>query len=158
MLDQVKQNYELAFHLNSNLEEADVQKTRQELDKLITSHGGAISFAKDPERARIAYPIKHQSNTFFGYFNFNLESPESVQSIRDEVRSNPNVLRFLILKLKEESKAKKEGIVRRLAMAEKRRARTIKPERPTIKPPASPVSKADEKLIDERLEEIIEKL
>ena len=155
MLEQVKQNYELAFHLTSNLEEADVQKTRQELEKSITSHGGAVSFAKDPERTRLAYPIDHQLNAFFGFFNFNLESPESVQQVRDDIRLNPNVLRFIILKIKDESKAKQEGIVRRLAMAEKRRVRTIKPEKTATKPLAP---KADEKLLEEKLEEIIEKL
>ncbi|MDP3792647.1 MAG: 30S ribosomal protein S6 [bacterium] len=155
MLDQVKQNYELAFHFISNLEEADVQKAKQELEKSITSHGGTVSFAKDPERTRLAYPINHQLNAFFGFFNFNLESPESVQQVRDDIRLNPNVLRFIILKIKDESKAKQEGIVRRLAMAEKRRIRTIKPEKTATKPLAP---KADEKLIDEKLEEIIEKL
>ena len=154
MPELTNQNYELAFHLSSNLEEAEVQKTRQELEKSITSHGGSVSFAKDPEKTRLAYPISHQLNAFFGFFDFNLESPESVQQIRDELRLNTNVLRFIILKIKEESKAKKEDIVRRLAMAEKRRAR-VKQEKLATKPLAP---KADEKIIDEKLEEIIDKL
>ena len=155
MLDQAKQNYELAFHISPTLDEADVQKTKQDLEKYITSHGGVVSFAKDPERTRLAYPINHQLNAFFCFFDFNLESPESVQQVRDELRQNPNIVRFLILKIKEESKAKQEGIVRRLAMAEKRRTRIVKPDKQTTKPLAP---KADEKIIDEKLEEIIEKL
>lgn len=59
------------------------------------------------------------------------------------------------MKQKEESKTKKEDVVRRLAMAEKRRARMAKLDKPTIK---SQVPKADEKIIDEKLEEIIDKL
>ena len=156
MSDTDRQNYELAFHITSNLEEADVQKTRQELEKILTSNGGVISFAKDPERVRLAYPIKHQTNAFFGHFNFNLESPdESVVKIRDELRLSPNVLRFLILKYKLQPKADKEDLVRRMAMAEKRRVRAIKQ---TEKPAHKEVSPADEKAIDEKLEEIIEKL
>ncbi|OGM96772.1 MAG: 30S ribosomal protein S6 [Candidatus Yanofskybacteria bacterium RIFCSPHIGHO2_01_FULL_39_44] len=155
MTDLERQNYELAFHISPTLDEADVQKTRQDLEKYITSHGGAVSFVKDPERIRLAYPINHQLNTFFGFFNFNLESPEAVQQIRDELRLNPNVVRFLILKQKEVSKSKQDGVVRRLAMAEKRRTRMAKPEKPTVK---QQVPKADEKAIDEKLEEIIDKL
>lgn len=155
MSDTSKQNYELAFQISSNLEEADVQKTRQDLEKAVISHGGIVSFAKEPERVRLAYPIKHQTNAFFGYLNFNLESGEAVHQIRDELRLNSNVLRFLILKQEEESKTRKEDVIRRMAMAEKRRARAIKAaEKPTHKE----AEKADEKAIDEKLEEIIEKL
>lgn len=157
MSDTSKQYYELAYHISSNLEEADVQKTRQDLEKIITSHGGLISFAKDPEKIRLAYPIKHQMTAFFGHFNFTLESPdEAVVPIRDEIRLNPNILRFLFLKHMAQPKADKEDLIRRLAMAEKRRARTMKQaEKPAGQKEASP---ADEKAIDEKLEEIIEKL
>src|SRR5262245_9076065 len=122
-----QQYYELAFHISSNLDEADIQKTRQDLEKALTSNGGIISFAKDPEKMRLAYPIKHQPNAFFGFFNFNLESPEeSLTKIRDEVRLNNNVLRFLILKHEPEPKADKQDLVRRMAMAEKRRIKAVK--------------------------------
>lgn len=155
MSDLAKQNYELAFHITSNLEEADVQKTRQELEKYVISHGGVVSFAKEPERVRLAYPIKHQTNTFFGYLNFNLEPGEAVHQIRDELRLNSNVLRFLILKQEEESKTRKEDVVRRMAMAEKRRVRATKQAE---RPPKGEAPKLDEKAIDEKLEEILEKL
>ena len=149
------QYYELAFHISSNLDESDIQKTRQELEETVISNGGVVSFAKDPEKVRLAYPIKHQPNAFFGYFNFNLELPsESVAKIRDELRLNNNILRFLILKHESEPKVDKEDVIRRLAMAEKRRIKAVKqPEKPKSETP-----KTDEKEIDEKLEEIIEKL
>ena len=156
MSDAIKQNYELAFHITQNIDEAGVQKTYQELEKFVTSHGGIVLFSKEPEKIRLAYPIKHQAGSYFGFFNFNLESSESVNQIRDELRLSPNIIRFLVLKLKEESKKKKEDIVRRMAVAEKRRARIMKPAE---KPGASKdLPKVDEKEIDEKLEEIIEKL
>src|SRR5437867_4293279 len=98
MSDKTEQYYELAFHIGSNLDESDIQKTRQEVEKIITSKGGIISFAKDLEKVRLAYPIQHQPYAFFGFFNFNLELPEEpLVKIRDELRLNHNVLRFLIL-------------------------------------------------------------
>ncbi len=154
MLD-VRPTYELAFHISSNLDEADIQKTRQDVERLITSQGGIISFAREPERFRLSYPIRHQSNAFFCYFDFNLELSESVNHIRDGLRLNNNVLRFLILKQEPESKTKKEDIVRRLAMAERRKARAKAAEKAVVKPEAP---KTSEKAIEEKLEEIIEKL
>ena len=155
MSDLSKQNYELAFHIIPNLEEVDVQKTKQELEKIVASHGGAVLFSKDPERARLAYPIKHQTNAYFGYLNFNLESPETVSQIRDELRLNQNVLRFLILKQKE-FKSEKDGLANKLAMAEKRRVRAMKQAEQLASPRTEgPVEEAE---LEKKLEEIIEKL
>lgn len=156
MPDLAKPNYELAFHVTPNLEEADVQKTKQELEKIVTSHGGIVSFSKDPERTRLAYPIRHQTNTYFGYLNFNLESPEIVSQIRDELRLNQNILRFLILK-QQEFKSEKEGLANKLAMAEKRRARAIK-QAEKLASPGAETPKIEEAELEKKLEEIIEKL
>ncbi len=152
MSDTTHQTYELAFHITSNLDEADVQKTCQDLEKLATSHGGVVLFARNPERFRLAYPIKHQSNAFFGYFNFNLESPESINQIRNELRLNNNILRFLILKQKPESKTRKEDIVRRLATAERRKAKARVAEKAV---PKAEAPKMDEGTIEKKLEEIL---
>ena len=156
MADTSKQYYELAYHITSNLEEADIQKTRQDLEKILTSHGGVISFAKDPEKIRLAYPIKHQLFAFFGHFYFNLESPDdAVAKIKDELKLNPNVLRYLFLKHKVQPKLDKEDMVRRLAMAEKRRLKAMKSSE---KPAQKEITPSEEKAIDEKLEEIIDKL
>ena len=153
----IKQNYELAFHVTANLEEADVQKTRQELEKIVTSHGGNISFSKDPERIRLAYPINHQTSSYFGYLNFNLESPEAANQIRDEVKSNLNVVRYLILKHESKPKAEKENLANQLAIAEKRRLRATKSAEKSGLPKAEGPKMVEGEL-DKKLEEIIEKL
>ena len=160
MSDLVKQNYELAFHISPNLEDTDVQKTKQELEKMVSSHGGFISFSKDPERIRLAYPIKHQTNAYFGYLDFNLENPESANQIRDELRLNPNVLRSLFIKLEEKPGQRKEDLVRRIAAAERRRARAAKDvEKPGVSKTEAPkMGEEAEKALEEKLEEIIEKL
>jgi len=159
MSDTSKQNYELAFHIIPNLEDADVQKNRQELEKIITSHGGVISFAKDPDRIRLAYPVKHQTASYFGYFNFILELPESINQIRDEVKMNNNILRFLILKHEARPKAEKEDMIRRMAQAERRKVRAAKDLEKTTSQKAEPKMGAEEeKALDNKLEEILEKI
>jgi len=156
MTDTDKQSYELAFHVISGLDEAGAQQARQDLEKAVISHGGVILFSKDPERIRLAYPINHQTSSYFGFFNFSLEDKEVINAIRDDLKVNTNILRSLILKIAPESKREKEGVVRRLANAEKRRMRTAKQaEKPSSK---EEPSKLDEKEIDDKLEEIIDKL
>lgn len=156
MSDPSNQYYELAFHITANLEEADVQKTSQDLEKIITSNGGIVSYAKNPEKTRLAYPIKHQTNAYFGYLNFNLESSETVNQIRDELRLNQNLLRFLILR-QEEFKSEKEGLANKLATAEKRRVRAIK-QAEKLTSPGAEIPKVEEAELEKKLEEIIEKL
>jgi ribosomal protein S6 len=151
-----KQTYELAFHISSALDEAGVQKARQDLEHSITSRGGVILYSKDPEKIRLAYPIKHQLNAFFGFFNFNLEELDSVNKIRDDLRLNHDVLRFIILKQEEEAKISKEDVIRRLAASEKRKMRAVKQAAEKVGQKEG--LKLDEKQIDDKLEEIIEKL
>lgn len=159
MSDTSKQNYELAFHITANLEDADVQKNREELEKIITSHGGVISFAKDAERIRLAYPIAHQTSSYFGYFNFILESPESINQIRDDVKMNNNILRFLILKHEARPKAEKEDMIRRMAQAERRKLRAVKDaEKPAGQKAEPKMGKEEEKALESKLEEILEKI
>ncbi len=155
MADLPKQYYELAFHVTSGLEETDVQKTAQELERSITSNGGAITFSKNPEKIKLAYPIKHQLTSYFGYFNFNLEIPEeAIGKINEDVRMNHNVFRYLLLKHRVEKKMDKEDLVRKLAMAEKRRMKAVK----QAEKPREDMPKQSEKEIDQKLEEIIDKL
>lgn len=155
MSDTDKQNYELAYHISSNLDDAGVQRARQDVENVVVSHKGTIVFSKDPEKIRLAYPIKHQSYAYFGYFNFNIESGDSISEIKNDLNLSSDILRILVLKIHSDSKTTKEDVVRKLAMAEKRRARMTKQAEKPIKEDDSKIS---EKEIEEKLEEIIDKL
>jgi ribosomal protein S6 len=154
MATELKQNYELAFHINANLEEAAVQKTKQDIDSLITSNKGVISFSKEPEIVRFSYPINHQNNAYFGYLHFDLEAKGNLENIREELKLNANVIRFLMIK-KDEEKVDQKDVVRKIAMEEKRRMRTaqLKVKKETKKEPA-----IKEEEIDKKLEDILEKI
>jgi len=159
IMNTAKQYYELAFHINTNLDEADIQKTRQDLENIITSHRGVVLFAREPKKIWLAYPIKHNTNALFGYLHFNLESPESTNQIRDELKLNPNVLRFIIIKQEVESKPRRGDFIRKLAITEKRRAKALKDEKSNEAKVESPkMGEKAEKELEEKLEKIIEKL
>ena len=74
MIDN-KTIYELAFHLNPNLEEMQVQQLAQNVENHITFAGGVVSFKKEPEKIRLSYPVKHKKQAYFGYIHFNLAFP-----------------------------------------------------------------------------------
>lgn len=94
------QNYELAFHLNPNLEEAKVQDIKNNLEQFITGRNGVVSFSKAPEKIRLSYPIKHNDFGFFGYIQFTIPSAEeSLKELNDELKLNNDVLRYLIIKV-----------------------------------------------------------
>ena len=102
-MDKGKVVYELAFHLNPDLEETQVQQLAQNIESHITSAGGVISFKKEPERMRLSYLIKHKKQAYFGYIHFNLEIPENLAGIDDQIRHNNDILRYLVVKVPADS-------------------------------------------------------
>jgi len=90
--------YELAYHLDASLEESQVLQMREELEKLVTSHGGMISFSKEPEKARLSYPIRHSRSSYFGYVQFTMPDGEQLAVIDEQLRLNNHIIRYIVLK------------------------------------------------------------
>lgn len=96
----VKQTiYELAFHLNPDLEEKQVLELTQNIENHIASIGGVVSFKKAPERTRLSYPIKHKRQAYFGFIHFNLESLENLSKINENLSNINDVWRYMIIKI-----------------------------------------------------------
>lgn len=146
-----KQNYELAFHLSPNLEEAKVREIKQNIENIITSNGGAVSYSKEPEKIRLSYEIKHKSNSFFGYIQFNLSEAKTLDELGEHLKLNPDVLRHLIIKLPSDLQ-KKQSMLKQIKIRERQE------KRPQTKTTAPKESKQDSKELDKKLEEIIEGL
>ena len=91
--------YELSFHLNPDLEEAQARQLAQNIENYITSAGGVVSFKKEPERTRLSYPIKHNQQAYFGYVHFNLDNKEGLATIDEQMRLNNDILRYLTVKV-----------------------------------------------------------
>ena len=144
-------NYELAFHLNPNLEEARVKEIKQGMENIITSNKGVISYSKDPEKTRLSYEIKHVGNSFFGYIQFNLFESQALDELNEQLKLNPEALRYLIIKLPSDLQ-KKQSMLKQIKMRERQEKRAqTKAVIPTE-------SKQESKELDKKLEEIIEGL
>lgn len=156
MAHESYQNYELAYHITTQLEDADVQKAAQEIEKIVTSHGGRVSFRKDPEKLRLSYPIQHQQHAHFGYVQFQLEDREQLAAMNEQLRLDAHVLRFLLMKF-DPAAEKDKDIVRKIAM-ESRRGRAA---RPTLRqaPKAAPeVPAVKEEELEKQIDTIIDKM
>lgn len=144
-MDKDKVIYELAFHLNPDLEETQVKQLAQNIENYIISAGGVVSFKKEPERTRLSYPIKHRKQTYFGFIHFNLESKEGLANIDEQVKLNNDVLRYLVIKVPADSgKAKFR----------------FKPQKPRVAPEKPTEKKTPEEVkeLEKQLEGILENL
>ena len=141
-------NYELAYHLNPNIEEARVLQVKQEIQDYITSSKGVISYTKDPERTRLSYPIKHNSASYFGYFHFSIDNAEEgLVQLNDHLKLNTDMMRYLLVKMP--SDAEKKQMALRQVKARERMDRKVAPK---------PMTPKEDKEIEKQLEDVIEKL
>ena len=107
----------------------------------------------------LAYPIEKNIEAFYSHFIIDVPA-DKVVSLETTLRTNPNILRFLILKTKSTQLAKKIEV-------EERRSGYTKPPvtkpveqtpKPEVKPKKVTTPKQDAKLkkeVDKRIEEII---
>jgi|SRR3989344_1683719 len=141
-------NYELAFHVDPNLEEAKIFAIREEFENLITKNGGIITYAKDLERTRLSYPINHSAASYFGYLHFKSENPEALLTILQEhIKLEANIIRSLILKLPSDEEKN------RAMMSQLKRQERMKKA-----PVQAPITPQDAEKMEEQIEDVIEKL
>lgn len=96
-------NYELAFHLFPELEEKESVKKFREIEESVTQLRGTILASREPKKQHLSYPINHKKYGLFGVINF--QSPaEAIAPLESQLKLNDSVLRFLVLKIKENAK------------------------------------------------------
>ncbi len=140
--------YELAYHLDPNLDDVKVHQIREETEQFIGTLGGVIAFSKEPEKIRLSYPVRHQRSSYFGYLHFTLPEREKLAQLDEYLRLNTNVFRYLALKIEPESEKQKAA---RVGMAQREQKRPVRKTEP-----AAPSAKPEE--IEKQLEEVIGKL
>lgn len=148
-LEQKIANYELGFHLVSETAEDKLLEKLQEVESLVVSLGGTILNSREPRKQRLSYAIKHQRYVFFGVIDFQSPS-EVIEKLSTQLKLNDSLLRFIILKIKEDRK-----VLRSLKEARPRtRAKTHTPATPDQKQKEEIKSE----IIEKQVEEIIGKL
>ncbi len=159
-MSEARRNYELAFHINPNLEEARIIGISNEFKEQLTKNQAMVTFVKEPERQRLSYEIDHNATSFFGYIQFNTGVSELSEDqlgvlagVEEYIKLNKDILRSLILRLPSDAQ-KSQALERQMKAKERleKRAQAATKAMPSRRPVA------DSEKLDKELETIIEKL
>jgi len=88
--------YEFAFLLNGRLSETDAAALFDKLENIFSDFGTKTIKKSNLERKLLAYPIKKESEAYFGYFHLELD-PEKVAEVKEKFRYENGILRHLCL-------------------------------------------------------------
>lgn len=147
-----RNNYELAFHIDSNLDESGALKVQEDIQKFVTDAGGNISALKNAEKTKLSYPINHQRFSYFGHVHFGLENGEAITEIDEHIRLHPSILRHLTLKLPSDLQKSK-------TMAKQAKIQETISRRASRSKPAPKETRPEESIqMDKQLEDVIEKI
>jgi len=143
-----KRNYELAFHINQNTEQANAIQIKEEIESFITSNGGVIGFSKLPEKTHLSYLINHEHGSYFSYIQFSSENSDMLPAIDEQLRLNNNVIRHIVIRLEDDSQKRKAAV----KIAKHKERKGIKQKEKQIE------TVTESKQLEKQLEEIISEL
>jgi len=131
--------YELTYLISPDLSEGELKTLQEKINSFIQEEGGTLAEINGeltPIRKRVAYPIKRRDEIYLTTLSFHLE-PEKFASLEKKLKSESQILRYLIL-TKKLLKKVPEVVVRA-------------PKKPITKPKP----KVELKEIEKKLEEIL---
>ncbi len=91
-----KKVYEITFVLSSRLIDAELKELLEKIKQGLEGLGAKILKQSEFNKINLAYPIKKETQAYFGYFWFELE-PEKISEIKDVFLFEKNILRYLIV-------------------------------------------------------------
>jgi len=155
--------YEL-FYLISASKEAETEKVKADLRKIVEEAGGVFEEKETQEKRKLAYKIKHETHGIYIAQRFELSEPENLGEVNKKLNLYPGILRFMVSKAAElpELRSKEERINeanQRDSKTRENERRAEEKQRPAKKAAAPAKAKKDESVssddIDKKLEEIL---
>ncbi len=144
-------NYEFAYHITTQLDEAKVPAIQQEVEALIAKHGGVITFSQQPELKKLSYEIKHQRQSYFAWVQFTAENGELLPELDEWARLHPEVLRHVVLKLESESDKR---AIKQAEHLERKAAKAAK-EGAAVKKTTTETKAEDTGKLEQQIEDVI---
>ncbi len=93
-------NYELTLVLPGDISLAKRKTFLDRLEKFVKQAGGKIINSKEWGKIDLAYKIKKESSGFFLLLNLSLEK-DSVKKLKDKLRLEDDIIRYLIVREEE---------------------------------------------------------
>lgn len=89
--------YELTLVLEGKAGAAKKKKVSENLEKVITLFKGKITESKEWGVKELAYKIAKNETGLYLYFELELD-PKGVKALNDKIRTDPDILRFLLIR------------------------------------------------------------
>lgn len=153
--------YEL-FYLIGASREAEAEKIKGDIMKMVTDAGGVFEEKETIEKRRMAYEIRHETHGIYIAQRFELDS-EKISDLSKKINLYPNLTRFIISRASElpELKSKEERMNEAMSKSvpskelEKKSEPTTKKDEPKKEEAEKAEKPAHDDDIDKKLEEIL---
>jgi small subunit ribosomal protein S6 len=93
----VRRDYELGFILNPEVSEEQSNAILERIQQVVTNNDGQVVRINQWGRRRLAYPIQHQRDGFYVFFDMIL-TPETVSELDRNLKVTEEVLRHIIIR------------------------------------------------------------
>lgn len=91
--------YELTLILTPDLSEEEGKLFQKKIQSFIQEEDGILTDSRNPLKRKLGYPIKNKEEALLVTLNFNL-APEKLGNLEKKLRSENQILRYLILTTK----------------------------------------------------------
>jgi len=112
------QQYELTILVHPDLE-PEIDTTIKSIQKLVSDNGGSITKEDNLGKKRLAYTINKQDFAVYVYMEVELP-PEAPKKMSDVLNITDYSLRYLLVKVDEKERSKREASKKEAANAEER--------------------------------------
>ena len=150
-MENEPKQYELICILNPNLEKADLDNFKQDIEKMLANNGGQLVHFMEPQKRELTYPINKQSHGIYIVSHISLE-PQNVIIFLKELKTNKQILRHLINVL-EVAEPEKPRMPRKPKAKKETEEKADKPA--PVKTTASKDDRTKLEEIDKKLDELV---
>ena len=105
-------SYQLTYLISGQVPEEEAKNVQEKITSLVGKEGGVLNETTIPVRKKLAYRIKGGREAFLANLNFHLE-PSRLEVLEKELKSEKQILRYLILNKKPEKIEKKRLLTRK---------------------------------------------
>lgn len=127
----MRRDYELGFILNPEVNEEQSSAILERIQQIVNTHDGQVVRINQWGRRRLAYPIQHQRDGFYVFFDMIL-TPETVSELDRNLKVTEEVLRHMIVrrdpKIVQQERAEREEREARAAAQAAAQAQSATPE------------------------------
>lgn len=148
-------NYELAYHLTPDIEEAQVKGRVQELEKFVAQSGGAVLASREPKKKHLSYPIRQKKYAYFGMLDFTGPA-EMIEKLNTQMKLQNDILRYLLIVKSDNKELRTLGMVR-----SRPRMKTHEPTAPSrkdLEQAGKPKEEVKPEQMEKEIEDVLEKI